>query len=180
MIPKQVPREDWLVMGDPISQLAQAVERSMGLLACQRTAVRERPTQRWPPECHLMVLPSDQSGRCGLRDRATKSRNRRRVRLRFEVDLMLDRCAPPPSWRRQGDPDIPRRVQSQGCRTRPSRSTRKRMPPRVRPGYSRPRRVHDKKVTVSPYGGIERALIVRCLGWEDSDHVRGAVDGTAR
>ena len=59
VIPKQVSREDWLMMGDPISQLAQAVERSMGLLARQGAAVRERPTQRWPPECHLIVrLPT--------------------------------------------------------------------------------------------------------------------------
>ena len=27
-----------------------------------------------------------------------------------------------------------------------------------------------------PYGGIERALIGRFLGWEDSDHARGGVD----
>ena len=58
VILKQVPREDRLMMGNPIPQLAETVERSMSLLARQGTAVQKHPTQRWPPERHFVIGPA--------------------------------------------------------------------------------------------------------------------------
>ena len=55
---KQGPRKDRLVMGDPIAQLPQSVQRPMSLLARQGHAMRERATKRRPPECHLVVRPA--------------------------------------------------------------------------------------------------------------------------
>ena len=51
----QVPCKDRFVMGDPISQLSQTIQRLVGLLARQGRAVRERSTKRRPPERYLVV-----------------------------------------------------------------------------------------------------------------------------
>ena len=55
MIPPEVPPEDRLVVGNPISQQPQMVQRTVDLLPRQRRMVRERSTQRRPPESHLVV-----------------------------------------------------------------------------------------------------------------------------
>ena len=55
VIVEQAPRKDRLMMGDPIPQRPQIVQRLVGLLARQGCAMRKRSTKRWPPECSLVV-----------------------------------------------------------------------------------------------------------------------------
>ena len=75
----QVPCKDRFVMGDPISQLSQTIQRLVCLLARQRRAVRERSTKRRPPECHLIVrlAPSRIDATSGAKQRNPEAKGER-------------------------------------------------------------------------------------------------------
>ena len=55
MVLDEVPRKDWLVVGDAVSQPSQMVQRAMDLLASQSDAMGEGTSQGGAPERHLVV-----------------------------------------------------------------------------------------------------------------------------
>ena len=51
----QVPRKNRFVMGNPVAQDPESIERMVSLPANQFHAVHERPAERRPSQCHLVI-----------------------------------------------------------------------------------------------------------------------------
>ena len=121
----QDPCKDRFVMGDPISQLSQTIQRLACLLARQRRAVRKRSTKRRPPECHLIVrlAPSRIDATSSAKQRNPEAKGERSYNPRWPHCMAGARYI----GFRVGNPNKtpPCRVRPRGCCTKPHRSIRR-------------------------------------------------------